>query len=55
MTSMILYKKAHYNSATLSNEYMSVQYTNIASDNGLLPVLRQAIIWTNAAILSIRP
>ena len=27
--------------------------TNIGSDNGLLPVRRQAIIWTNAGILSI--
>ena len=33
----------------------SVQHTNIGSDNGLSPVRRQAIIWTNAAILSIRP
>ena len=35
--------------------FVSVQHTNIASDNGLLPVRRQAIIWTHAAILSIRP
>ena len=28
--------------------------TNIGSDNGLLPVWRQAIIWTNAGILPIR-
>ena len=28
---------------------------DIASDNGLSPVRRQAIIWTNAAILSIKP
>ena len=35
--------------------YASVQHTNITSDNGLLPVQHQAIIWTNAAILSIRP
>ena len=28
-------------------------YRNIGSDNGLLPVQRQAIIWTNATILSI--
>ena len=33
----------------------SVQYTNIASDNGLSPVRHQAIIRTNVAILSIRP
>ena len=35
--------------------YASVQHINIASDDGLSPVRRQAIIWTNAAILSIRP
>ena len=35
--------------------YALVQHTNIASDNGLSPVRRQAIVWTNAAILSIRP
>ena len=29
--------------------------TNIGSDNGLSPRRRQAIIWTNAAILLIRP
>ena len=29
----------------------SAQYANIVSDNSLLPVQRQAIIWTNAAKL----
>ena len=29
--------------------------TNIASDNGLVPTRRQAIIWTNVGILFIRP
>ena len=29
--------------------------TIIGSDNGLSPVRRQAIIWTNAGILLIRP
>ena len=29
--------------------------TNIGSDNGLSPGRRQAIIWTNAGILLIRP
>ena len=33
--------------------YVSVQHTNIGSDNGLSHVQCQAIIWTNAAILSI--
>ena len=33
--------------------YVSVQHTNIASDNGLSPGHCQAIIWTNAAILAI--
>ena len=32
----------------------SVKQTNTASDNGLSPVCYRAIIWTNAAILSIR-
>ena len=35
--------------------YASVKPTNIASDNGLSPIRRQAIIGTNAVILSIRP
>ena len=35
--------------------HVLVQHTNIASDNGLSPVLLQAIIWTNADILSIGP
>ena len=35
--------------------YSSVQHTNIGSDNGLSPTRRQAIIWTSAAMLSIRP
>ena len=35
--------------------YVSVQRSNIASDNDLSPVRRQAIIWTNAAILLMRP
>ena len=33
----------------------SVQHTNIGSDNSSSPVQRQAIIWINATILSIRP
>ena len=35
--------------------YASVTYANTGSDNGLLPVRHQAIIWTNAGMLSIRP
>ena len=35
--------------------YTSVQHANIVSDNGLSPVRRQAIIWTNTATLTIRP
>ena len=34
--------------------YASVKHINIGSNNGLSPVRRQAIICTNAAILSIR-
>ena len=33
----------------------SVKHADIDSDNGLSPVRRQAIIWTNAALLSIKP
>ena len=39
----------------VTHVYVSVQHANIASDNGLSPVRHQAIIRTNAAILSIRP
>ena len=35
--------------------YASVQHDNIASDNGLSPGRRQAIIWSNAVILLIGP
>ena len=35
--------------------YTSLNLVNIGSDNGLSPVRRQAIIWTNAGILSIGP
>ena len=35
--------------------YASVKLTIIASENGMSPDRRQAIIWTNAAILSIDP
>ena len=35
--------------------YASVKHNYTAWDNGLLPVWHKAIIWTNAAILSVRP
>ena len=35
--------------------YASATWTIIGSDNGLSPVRRQDIIWTNAGILSIGP
>ena len=35
--------------------YASVKHTNIVWDNGLCPVRRHAIIWTNADMLSIAP
>ena len=39
-----------------SDSYMRVgKVTIIGSDNGLSPGRRQAIIWTNAGILSIGP
>ena len=34
---------------------MSVNQVSIGSDNGLSPIRRQAIIYTNAGLLSIRP
>ena len=34
--------------------HVDCKLTNIASDNGLSPDWRQAIIWTNAGILLIR-
>ena len=42
------------NSSPLSI-YASVNWDCIGSDNGLLPDLHQAIIWTNAGILLIKP
>ena len=38
-----------------SDTYASVKHTNCGSDNGLSPLRRQSIIWTNAAILSLDP
>ena len=35
--------------------YASVNQVSIGSDNGLSPIRRQAIIWTNAVLLSIGP
>ena len=35
--------------------YASVNWVSIGSDNGLAPVRRQAITWTNADLLSIGP
>ena len=35
--------------------YASVNWVSIGSDNGLTPVRRQVITWTNTALLSIGP
>ena len=35
--------------------YVSVNWVSIGSDNGLFPVPRQAIAWTNADLLSVGP
>ena len=43
------------NSLRPSDAYMRHNITIIGSDNGLSPGRRQAIIWTNAVILSIGP
>ena len=37
----------------MTHIYASVAYITIDSDNGLSPVRRQAIFWTNAGILLI--
>ena len=54
----ILFRPQYFNSLRPCDIYIyiyaSVQHTNITSDDGLAPVWCQAIIWTNAAILSIR-
>ena len=47
-----LYWLTHWDQAT---HICVSKLTIIASDNGLSPVQRQAIIWTNAGILLIRP
>ena len=43
------------NHVGLLTHYALVKHTIIASDSDLSPVWRQAIIWTNTAILSTRP
>ena len=35
--------------------YTSLNWANTASVNGILPVRRDAISWTNANLMSIRP
>ena len=35
--------------------YMGLNYVIIGSDNGISPVRRQAIAWTNTDLLSIGP
>ena len=58
MSGTVLHKFGHdiFNSLRPSDTYMRhIQHTNIASDDVLSPVWCKAIIWTNAAILSIRP
>ena len=39
------------NSSPISAAYASVNRVSIGKDNGLAPVQRQAIIWTNAGLL----
>ena len=46
----------HLNSSPPSAAYMrQFNWVNIGSGDGLSPVRRQAITWTNAALLSIGP
>ena len=48
-----MYLSLRFNSLGPSEAYASVKYAIIGSDNGLSPVRRQAIIWTNDGLLSI--
>ena len=48
-----IYIMHSFNSSPHSAAYMSVYWVSIGSGNGLSPVLRQAITWTNAGLLSI--
>ena len=45
----------HFNSLRLSHTYMHQYTILIGSENGLLPSQCQAIIWTNAGLMSIEP
>ena len=47
--------KVNLNALRLSGAYMSIKYTIIAPVNGLSPFRHQAIIWTNALIMSVGP
>ena len=54
----IIYLTFHLNlpgtsELTLLPLYASVNQVSIGSDNGLSPIRRQAIIWTNAGLLSV--
>ena len=47
--------RMHLTHLPLCHIYASVKWVSIGSDNGLSPVRRQAIFWTNAGILLIGP
>ena len=56
ITLLITITSIHYiNSSLSSAAYVSVNWASIGSDNGLSPILRQAIIYTNTKLFSIRP
>ena len=44
-----------FNSLMLSKSYVSVNQAIIGTDNGLVPVRRQAIIWTNVSLFTYGP
>ena len=48
------FDRSNVNSLRPSDVYMSINYPTIGSYNGLSPIRRQAIIWTNSGILLIR-
>ena len=51
-TDLSLWNLTHWGQET----YICIsEYANIGSDNGLSPIRRQAIIWTNVGILLIGP
>ena len=47
--------KKHAHSSNFNSSHPSVNWVSIGSDNGLSPIRHQAIIWTSAELLLIKP